>query len=68
MYTKSYIAFDGSAGARTAQTTPDDRYTCHSSSVLQYHPEYITERPWFEHRPDDLTENGRQHCPYVNPD
>ncbi len=53
MYAKSYIAFDGSAGARTAQTTPDNRYTCHSSSVLQYHPEYITERPWFEHRPDD---------------
>ncbi|EOY1574272.1 DNA polymerase III subunit alpha, partial [Escherichia coli] len=33
MYAKSYIAFDGSAGARTAKTTPDDRYTCHSSSV-----------------------------------
>lgn len=71
MYVKSYIAFDGSGrltGARTAQTAPYDRYTCHCSSVLQYHPEYITERPWLEHRPDDLTENGRQHCPYVNPD
>ncbi|CAK6496773.1 hypothetical protein PANNVG_03068 [Pantoea sp. Nvir] len=71
MYAKSYIAFDGSGrltGARTAQTAPYDRHTCHCSSVLQYHPEYITERPWFEHRPDDLTENGRQHCPYVNPD
>ncbi|EPA1861332.1 putative zinc ribbon protein [Klebsiella michiganensis] len=43
-------------------------YTCHlCGSVLQYHPEYITERPWFEPRHDTLTENGRQHCPYVNP-
>lgn len=71
MYAKSFIALDGNGrltGARTAQTAPYDRYTCHiCGSVLQYHPEYITERPWFEHRPDDLTENGRQHCPYVNP-
>ncbi|EKK5498116.1 putative zinc ribbon protein [Klebsiella aerogenes] len=71
MYAKSFIALDGNGrltGAHTAQTAPYDRYTCHlCGSVLQYHPEYITERPWFEHRPDDLTENGRQHCPYVNP-
>ena len=72
MYAKSFLALDGNGrltGARTAQTAPYDRYTCHlCGSVLQYHPEYINERPWFEHRPDDLTENGRQHCPYVNPD
>ncbi|EHJ5405845.1 hypothetical protein KAO45_003215 [Salmonella enterica subsp. enterica serovar Wedding] len=72
MYVKSFIALDGNGrltGARTAQTAPYDRYTCHlCGSALQYHPEYDTERPWFEHRPDDLTENGRQHCPYVNPD
>lgn len=71
MYAKSFIALDGNGrltGARTAQTAPYDRYTCHlCGSVLQYHPEYITERQWFEHRPDDLTENGLQHCPYVNP-
>ncbi|EBR8158553.1 hypothetical protein DOA20_25860 [Salmonella enterica subsp. enterica serovar Newport] len=72
MYAKSFMALDGKGrltGARTAQTAPYDRYTCHlCSSALQYHPEYQTERPWFEHRPDTLTENGRQHCPYVNPD
>ncbi|EIZ2110527.1 TPA: hypothetical protein G9E90_004743 [Salmonella enterica] len=72
MYAKSFIALDGNGrltGARTAQTAPYDRYTCHlCGSALQYHPEYQTERPWFEHRHDTLTENGRQHCPYVNPD
>ncbi|ELO1530962.1 hypothetical protein R0K85_003032 [Salmonella enterica] len=72
MYAKSFIALDGNGrliGARTAQTAPYDRYTCHlCGSALQYHPEYDTERPWFEHRSDALTENGRQHCPYVNPE
>ena len=32
MYAKSFIAFDGNGrltGARTAQTAPYDRYTCH---------------------------------------
>lgn len=52
MYAKSFIALDGNGrltGARTAQTAPYDRYTCHlCGSVLQYHPEYITERPCFE--------------------
>ncbi|ULH10512.1 hypothetical protein MF265_21730 [Serratia marcescens] len=67
MYAKSFIALDDNGrltGARTAQTAPYDRYRCHlCGSTLQYHPE----RSWFEHRPDALTENGRQHCPYVNP-
>lgn len=71
MYAKSFMALDGNGrltGARTAQTAPYDRYTCHlCGSTLQYHPEYDTERPWFEHRHDALTEDGRQHCPYVKP-
>lgn len=71
MYAKSFIALDGNnrlTGARTAQKAPYDRYTCHlCGSALHYHPEYQTERPWFEHRRDALTENGRRHCPYVNP-
>ncbi len=53
MYAKSFIAFDGNGrltGARTAQTAPYDRYTCHlCGSALRYHPQYDTERPWFEH-------------------
>ncbi|EQB7867962.1 putative zinc ribbon protein [Citrobacter amalonaticus] len=72
MYAKSFLALDGNGrltGARTAQTAPYDRYTCHlCGSSLQYHPEYNTERPWFEHRHDGLAENGRQYCPYVNPE
>lgn len=70
MYAKSFIALDGNGrptGARTAQRYPYDRYTCHlCGSALRYHPEYNTERPFFEHRSDMLTDNGRQHCPYVN--
>lgn len=72
MYAKSFMALDGNGrltGARTAQSAPYDRYSCHlCGSALQYHPEYDTERPWFEHRPGALTDNGRQHCPYVNPE
>ncbi|EAP9800563.1 putative zinc ribbon protein [Escherichia coli] len=72
MFAKSFIALDGNGrltGARTAQTAPYDRYVCHlCGSALQYHPEYGTERPWFEHQYETLTENGRQHCPYVNPE
>lgn len=64
----STIALDGNGrqtGSRTAQTAPYDRYHCHlCGSALQYHPEYQTERPWFEHRRDLLTE----HCPYVKPE
>lgn len=37
-----------------------------ATCALRYHPEYNTERPFFEHRSDMLTDNGRQHCPYVN--
>ncbi|WP_115117155.1 putative zinc ribbon protein [Serratia marcescens] len=71
MYAKSFMALDGKGrltGARTAQTAPCDHYTCHlCGSALQYHPEYQTAHPWFEHRHHALTENGQQHCPYVNP-
>lgn len=49
MYAKSFLAFDGNGrltGARTAQTAPYDRYTCHlCGSALRYHPQYDTERP-----------------------
>lgn len=72
MYAKSFIALNGNGrltGARTAQTAPYDRYTCHlCGSALQYHPEYDTERPWFEHRHDTQTENGQLYCPYVKPE
>ena len=72
MYAKSFMALDGNGrltGARTAQTVPYDHYTCHlCGSALQYHPQYDSERPWFEHRHDRLTENERQHCPYVKPE
>lgn len=67
MYAKSFLAPDGNGrltGARTVQTAPCDRYTCHLWGSA---PQYDTERPWFEHRHDTLTENGRQHCPYVKP-
>ncbi|MFZ4172210.1 putative zinc ribbon protein [Enterobacter ludwigii] len=69
MYAKSFMALDGYGrltGARTVQAAPYDHYTCHlCGSALQYHPQYDSERPWFEHTDDALTENGRQHCPYV---
>ncbi|EFC1677788.1 TPA: hypothetical protein I8Y00_002220 [Citrobacter farmeri] len=72
MFAKSFIALDGNGrltGARTAQTALYDRYTCHfCNSALQYHPEYETERPWFEHIEAGLTDNGQQHCPYVKLD
>ncbi len=64
MYAKSFIAFDGNGrltGARTVQTAPYDRYTCHlCGSSLRYHPQYDTERPWFEHTDDGLTAHGQQ--------
>ncbi len=69
MYAKSFMALDGNGrltAARTAQTAPYDRYSCHlCGSAVQYHPEYDTERPWFEHTDTSLTSNGRQHCAYV---
>lgn len=71
MYAKSFLALDGNdrlTGARTAQTAPYDRYVCHlCGSALQYHPEYDTERPWFEHTTSGLTWDS-QHCPYVKTD
>ncbi|GDG70849.1 hypothetical protein BvCmsKKP059_04020 [Escherichia coli] len=49
MYAKSFLALDGNGrltGARTAQTAPYDRYTCHlCGSALRYQPQYDTERP-----------------------
>jgi hypothetical protein len=72
MYAKSFMALDGNGrltGARMAQQYPYDRYTCHLCvSTLRYHPEYDTKQPWFEHRSDMLTGNGRQHCLYVRPE
>lgn len=71
MYAKSFVAVDGNGrltGARKAQTAPYDHYRCHlCSSSQQYHPEYDTERPWFEHTANSLTENGKHDCPYVQP-
>ncbi|MBH2713374.1 hypothetical protein I5Q16_00285 [Serratia marcescens] len=70
MYAKSFIALDGNGrltGARTAQTIPYDHYTCYlCGSILQYHPEYGTKRPWFGHLTNLLTKNGQRHCPCVN--
>ncbi|MGN8010302.1 putative zinc ribbon protein [Enterobacter sp. 22325] len=72
IYSKSFIALDGNqrlTGAVTAQLHPYDRYTCHlCGSSLVFHPEWGTNRPWFEHTWEDLTENGRHHCPYVRPE
>ena len=71
MYAKSFLAFDGNGrltGARTAQTAPYDRYTCHlCGSALRYHPQYDTERPWFEHTGEGLAEHGHE-CPYARPE
>lgn len=72
LYAKSFIALDGNqrlTGATTAQFYPYDHYTCHlCGSALVFHPEWGTHRPWFEHIREDLTENGRHHCPYVRPE
>lgn len=72
MYAKSFLTLDGNVhltGANTAQIYPYDHYTCHlCSSPLVFHPEWSTNSPWFEHTWDELTDNGRQHCPYVHPE
>jgi len=72
MFAKSFFALDGNGGlngARTAQIAPYDSDTCHlCGCALQCHPEYNNECPWFEHTETGLTSNGRQHCPYANPD
>lgn len=71
MYAKSFIALVSNGrltGARTAQTAPYDRYICHlCGSALRYHPQYDTERPWFEHTGEGLAEHGHE-CPYVRPE
>lgn len=71
MFAKSFIALDGNGcliGASTAQTAAYDRYACHlCGSVLQYHPEYDTERPWFKHTFAGFPCNGLHHFLYVNP-
>ncbi|MDF8548487.1 hypothetical protein OU575_04920 [Escherichia coli] len=41
--------------------------TIKSSLKSGYHPQYDTERPWFEHTDDGLTEHGHE-CPYVRPE
>lgn len=69
MYAKSFIAHASRGrltSAATAKTYPYDRYVCHlCKSALVFHPEWGTHRPWLEHTENMLTENGRQHCPYV---
>ncbi len=68
MHAKSFMALGSHnrlTGARTAQTAPDDHYRCHlCGSAMIFHPESQTERPWFEHRQNTLTDRGRE-CPYV---
>lgn len=72
MYAKSFISLDGSqrlTDATTAQISLYDHYTCHlCGSALVFHPEWASNRPWFEHTWEDLTANGRHHCPYVHPE
>ncbi|HDR2693649.1 putative zinc ribbon protein [Enterobacter pseudoroggenkampii] len=72
MHAKSFIALDGNQrlmGATTAQLHPYDHYSCHlCGSALVFHLEWATHSPWFEHTREDLTENGRHHCPYVRPE
>ena len=69
MFAKSFITLDGNGrltSARTTQIIPYGRYTCHQcNSTKKYHPEYDTERPWFEHTVESLANNGQRHCPYV---
>lgn len=72
IYAKSFITFDGNqrlTSATTAQISPYDRYSCHlCGSALVFHPEWDSNRPWFEHTREELTESGRHHCPYVRPE
>lgn len=72
LYAKAFIALDGNlrlTGAATAQISSYDHYTCHlCGSALQYHPELVSNRPWFEHTTEGFMENGRYHCPYVRPE
>ncbi len=67
MYAKSFLAHDGNVhltGANAAQIYPYDHYTCHlCASPLVFHPEWSTNRPWFE-----PTDNSRHYFPYVLPE
>lgn len=69
MYAKFFIAHASRGfltSAVTAKATSYDHYVCHlCGSALVFHPEWGSERPWFEHTENTLTENGRKHCPYV---
>ena len=69
MYAKSFIAYASRGrptSAATAKTYPYDRYVCHlCKSTLVFHPECSSERPWFEHTKNTMTDNGRKHCPYL---
>lgn len=71
MFTQSFTAFGNNGrltGVRNAQTIPYDRFTRRLyDSTVPYPPEYDTERQCFEHQTATLSENGRQHCPYVDP-
>nr|HBK6101720.1 hypothetical protein [Citrobacter freundii] len=69
MYAKSFLACNPAGrltGARTAQRSPSDAYTCHHcDSPLVLHAD--AERPWFAHTDVALTGRGRQECPYTHP-
>lgn len=70
MYAKSFMARNSAGrltGARTALRSPAERYTCHHcGSTLVLHAE--SERPWFAHTDESLTEHGRGSCPCTHPD
>ncbi len=65
MYAKSFLALDGNGrltGARTAQTAPYDRYTCHlCGSALRYHPQYDTEQSCLS-QTDELSDLSVMTC------
>lgn len=71
MFAKAFFTLCGNGrltDARTAQTAPYGRYNGHvCESKIQYHPEDITERPWFEHIDASLTDNSQRYCLYVIP-
>lgn len=71
MYAKSFIALDGNQRLKGSDHCPDlslQPYTCYlCGSALVFHPEWVSNRPWFEHTREGLTENGRHDGPYVRP-
>jgi len=70
MYVQSFMAHDPEGkliAADSAQRHSGNHYTCHlCSSPLRLHRE--ANPAWFEPVTTHLTDNGRQHCPYVHPD